>query len=109
MVMRLREQPALAPVAFGAHFIGHNHYAPMIIGLDYQYVRSHHSYRQALRQALLRARAHRSQRILLGIGATLEKRRFGASTQTRCAYIQTADHYDQQTLDLIAAETLTPA
>lgn len=109
MIMRLGEQPAHPPVAFGAHFIGPSHYAPMIVGLDYEYVRSHHSYRQALRQALLRARTHRSKRILLGIGATLEKRRFGATTHTRCAYVQAADHYNQQVLDMLAAEALTPA
>ena len=81
----------------------------MIVGLDYDHVRSHHSYRQALRQAMLRGRAHHSERILLGIGATLEKRRFGATVQARCAYVQTADHFNQQVLGMIAAETLTPA
>jgi 7-keto-8-aminopelargonate synthetase-like enzyme len=109
IVLRLPGQPACPPVAFGAHFIGPSHYAPMIVGLDYQYVRSHHSYRQALRQALLRARVHGSQRILLGIGASLEKRRFGATAQARCAYVQAADHYNQQVLDLIAAEALAHA
>jgi hypothetical protein len=54
MVMGLHGDPAHAPVAFGAHFIGAHHHAPMIIGLDYEHVRSDHSYRQALRQALLR-------------------------------------------------------
>ena len=43
-------------VAFGAHFAGARHYAPMVVGLDYDFVRSHRSYRQSLRHALLRAR-----------------------------------------------------
>jgi 7-keto-8-aminopelargonate synthetase-like enzyme len=106
MVMRLHGDHAHEPVAFGAHFIGSHHYAPMIIGLDYEHVRSDHSYRQALRQALLRARAHHSDRVLLGMGAPLEKHRFGATSEHRCAYAQSAEHYSQEVLAGIAAESL---
>ncbi len=96
-----------APVAFGAHFIGERHYAPMVVGLDYQYVRSHHSYRQALRQAMLRARELGADRLLLGMGAPFEKRRFGATVIRRCAYVQAADHYGQEVLTSLAADTLS--
>ena len=92
-------------VAFGAHFLGARHYAPMVIGLDYEYVRSHHSYRQALRQALLRGRSLGARRILLGMGAGLEKRRFGAHAQERVAFAQASDHYSAQVLDALAADT----
>jgi 7-keto-8-aminopelargonate synthetase-like enzyme len=109
MVMRLHANPSHPPVAFGAHFIGEHHYAPMIIGLDYEHVRSDHSYRQALRQALLRARAHRSDRILLGMGASLEKHRFGAAVERRCAYAQSGEHYSQEVLAGIEAELLAAA
>jgi 7-keto-8-aminopelargonate synthetase-like enzyme len=109
MVMRLRGDAAGAPVAFGAHFIGAHHYVPMIIGLDYEHVRSHHSYRQALRQALLRARAHHSDRIMLGMGASLEKHRFGAAAEQRCAYAQSREHYSQEVLAGIAAQSLAAA
>ncbi len=95
------------PVAFGAHFAGQRHYAPMIVGLDYDYVRSHHSYRQALRQALLRARTLGSRRVLLGMGAGLEKRRFGAHAQARVAFAQTSDHYSAQVLAAFAADART--
>ena len=91
-------------VAFGAHFIGERHYAPMVVGLDYDYVRSHHSYRQALRQALLRARHHGAERMYLGMGATLEKRRFGAQVQERVAYVQASDHYSADMLAAYAAD-----
>jgi 7-keto-8-aminopelargonate synthetase-like enzyme len=109
MLMRLRERPSEQPVAFGAHFIGSHHYAPMIIGLDYGHVRSHHSYRQALRQALLRARTLGSERVLLGMGASLEKHRFGATVIKRCAYAQSAEHYNQEVLVSIAADALAAA
>jgi len=100
MLLRLRGRSA--PVAFGAHFAGARHYAPMIVGLDYEFVRSHGAYRQALRQCLLRARSLGSRRILLGMGAALEKRRFGAHAQQRVAFVQASDHYSAQVLAALA-------
>jgi len=91
-------------VAFGAHFAGARHYAPMIVGLDYAHVRSHHSYRQALRQALLRGRTLGARRILFGMGAGFEKRRFGAHAHERVAFAQASDHYSAQVLDALAAD-----
>ena len=64
MILRL----AGRPVAFGAHFVGARHYAPLLVGLDYDYVYSHGVYRQAIRQALLRARELGSHSIMLGMG-----------------------------------------
>jgi hypothetical protein len=75
----------------------------MVVGLDYEYVRSHHSYRQALRQALLRARHHGAERMYLGMGATLEKTRFGAHVVKRVAYVQASDHYSADMLATYSA------
>lgn len=103
MLLRLRPQtdydePTSDPVAFGAHFIGKRHYAPLLVGLDYSYVRSHGSYRQALRQAVIRARVHGANRIMLGMGAPLEKHRVGARSRAHCAYVQSADDYSHGVL-----------
>jgi hypothetical protein len=107
MLLRRRPEaggaPGEPPVAFGAHFIGREHYAPMIVGLDYAYVRSHHTYRQALRQAVLRARAHGATRMPLGMGATFEKRRFGGRPEARLAFVQSSDHFAQEALAVHAA------
>ena len=103
MTLTLRETGAV--VAFGAHFIGARHYAPMIVGLDYDVVRSHGAYRQALRQAMLRARALGARRVLLGMGATFEKTRFGAHVQARVAFAQASDHYSSEVLAALAADT----
>jgi 7-keto-8-aminopelargonate synthetase-like enzyme len=92
------------PVLFGAMFVGERHYAPIVVGLDYDYVQTHSSYRQGLRHALLRAREHGSRRILLGMGARLEKRRFGAEAQDRIAFVQSSDHYSQEVLTSLAAD-----
>jgi 7-keto-8-aminopelargonate synthetase-like enzyme len=106
MLMRPREngRPDGMPVLFGAMFVGARHYAPIVVGLDYDFVQSHSSYRQGLRHALLRARALGSKRILLGMGARLEKRRFGAEAQDRVAFVQISDHYSQEVLASLAAD-----
>jgi hypothetical protein len=104
LVLRLADEPDAAPVAFGAHYAGAGHYVPMIVGLDYAYVRERHSYRQALRQAVLRARERGAERVLLGMGAGLEKRRFGALAERRRAYVQAGDHYAQEVLAALAGE-----
>jgi 7-keto-8-aminopelargonate synthetase-like enzyme len=105
MTLTLRETGAV--VAFGAHFLGRRHYAPMVVGLDYRYVRSHGAYRQALRHAIVRARELGSKRVLLGMGATFEKQRFGAHTQERVAFAQASDHYSAEVLAAFAAATCT--
>jgi 7-keto-8-aminopelargonate synthetase-like enzyme len=94
------------PVAFGAHFVGEHHYVPTVVGLDYDHVRSHGAYRQALRQSLLRARSLGATRMPLGMGAALEKRRFGARAEPRCAYVQATDHYGAEVLAAVEAQVL---
>jgi hypothetical protein len=85
--------------------VGPRHYAPMVVGLDYDFVSSHGAYRQALRQAILRGRALGSKRVLLGMGATFEKTRMGAHVQARVAFAQAADHYSSEVLAAFAADT----
>ena len=46
----------------------------------------------------LRARALGSKRVLLGMGATFEKTRFGAHVQERVAFAQASDHYSSEVL-----------
>lgn len=92
------------PVAFGALFAGEHHYVPLVAGLDYRFVESHHSYRCLIHFALRRAEALGAGRIYLGMGAAIEKSRFGAVSRRHCAYIQASDHYHQEVLMHIEAE-----
>jgi 7-keto-8-aminopelargonate synthetase-like enzyme len=105
MLVRLRPEHGGdgTPVLFGANFLGARHYAPIIVGLDYDYVNSHGVYRQGIRQVLLRARALGAERILFGMGAPLEKQRFGAEARTQYAYVQSADHYSHEVLATLEA------
>jgi 7-keto-8-aminopelargonate synthetase-like enzyme len=92
------------PVAFGSHFIGREHLAPMVVGLDYRYVDSHRCYRQALLQTIRRARHHGARRLYLGMGAGLEKRRFGAGPQPRSAWVRFEGHYSLEVLASLEAD-----
>jgi hypothetical protein len=82
-----------APVAVVACFVGEGHYVPTLIGMDYHYVRSRGLYRQCLRHVLLRAKQRGLGRVLFGMGASLEKRRFGAKVEPRVYYVRADDHY----------------
>ncbi len=87
------------PVAVFAGFTGgSDQYVPLVLGLDYGFIETHHIYRQALWQAVLRARALEKPRILFGMTAGLEKRRFGGVPEERCVYVQASDHFHLEVL-----------
>jgi 7-keto-8-aminopelargonate synthetase-like enzyme len=90
-----------SPHAFFAAYVGPVQYAPMIIGLDYRAVGSHSAYRQCLRQICARAQARGSERVLLGMGAALEKERFGAQRIAGALYVQSRDHYQHDVMSLL--------
>jgi hypothetical protein len=108
VTLRLRSEfggdPAGSVVAVGACFIGSDQYVPTVLGLDYRYVYSHRSYRQCLLQAVRCARQHGLRRILFGMGAPLEKRRFGAKPEKSGLYLQAADEHHFDALVALAAE-----
>ncbi len=68
-------------------------YVPAFIGLDYKYVRSHHTYRQLLFQTIKRAIERKFNRIDLGMTAAFEKRKLGAKISEKVAYLQTSDNF----------------
>ncbi len=87
------------PVAFCAAYQGSEHYVPLVGGLDYRFVESHHSYRCLLDVCVRRAERLGAKRIHFGFGAALEKQRFGARARVHSLYVQASDHYN---LDLLA-------
>ncbi|HBN10071.1 MAG TPA: hypothetical protein DD435_16005 [Cyanobacteria bacterium UBA8530] len=92
------------PVGFLASFIGPEQYVPLLIGLNYDYVFSHHSYRQFLYRAVMRATEHGAKRIYFGFGATLEKQRLGAKINIPSLYVQMFDHYNMEVLAQLMAD-----
>ncbi|TXD81531.1 aminotransferase class I/II-fold pyridoxal phosphate-dependent enzyme [Subsaximicrobium wynnwilliamsii] len=76
-------------------------YVPSLIGLDYDYIKNHQTYRQLLYQTIKRAIQLNLRHIDLGLTASFEKRKLGANINEKFAYIQTSDNYGLELLGLL--------
>lgn len=94
--------------AFASFTGGADQYVPLALGLDYAHVESLHVYRQALWQAVLRARALGRPRVLFGMTAGLEKKRFGSEPEPRCVYAQASEHFQLEVLAQEMADAAVP-
>lgn len=95
-------EPLGRPDAFFAARRTRDAYAPLVVGLDYRVVREHGAYRQSLAWMLRRAEALGLPRVLLGMGAATEKKRFGAEPVGRSVWVQARDHFHADVLALLA-------
>jgi 7-keto-8-aminopelargonate synthetase-like enzyme len=76
----------------------HKTFVPAFVGLDYEFLKEYHSYRQLLYQTIKRALELKMERIDFGMTAAFEKRKLGATVEAKYAYIQASDNY---TLELM--------
>ncbi|MCP3985789.1 MAG: aminotransferase class I/II-fold pyridoxal phosphate-dependent enzyme [bacterium] len=107
VTLTLAEEPDSMPSAFFAAHIGSEAYAPLIVGLDYRHVTEDGVYRQCIHHTLERANAHGASRVLMGMGAELEKKRFGAQGEERVLFARAKDHFTADVLTLLSADTHT--
>jgi 7-keto-8-aminopelargonate synthetase-like enzyme len=98
LTLTLRDAGPARPVAFACHHLGAGHVQPVFVGLDYDYVASHHSYQQLLWQAIRSGQRNSASRILLGMSADLQKARFGAHPVPHWAYVQATQTYNADVL-----------
>ncbi|MEM6816508.1 MAG: aminotransferase class I/II-fold pyridoxal phosphate-dependent enzyme [Bacteroidota bacterium] len=75
------------------HISEAGHYTPLLIGMDYQYVYRYGIYRQMLYQLVKRARYLQLKQLNLGISASTEKKKVGATLYPKVAYFQAKDNY----------------
>jgi 7-keto-8-aminopelargonate synthetase-like enzyme len=71
-----------------------NNYAIVLVGLDYDYVLTHGSYRQTLYQSILRANSLGCSNHYMGMDAAIEKQRFGTEVVSKSVYIQADDNFN---------------
>ena len=76
-------------------------YVPAFVGMDYDYLIEFHTYRQLLFQTIKRAIQLNFKQIDLGMTASFEKRKLGATVIEKFAYLQTADNYTLELLDIL--------
>ncbi|MCP5058957.1 MAG: aminotransferase class I/II-fold pyridoxal phosphate-dependent enzyme [bacterium] len=106
LLLRAATEPTGAPpLAMVASYRGRGVYCPMVIGLDYEHVRSAGLYRQCLRHVILRGRELKTKRIALGMGAGLQKKRFGARAEAASVYMLAEDHFALDVLSEIWTRT----
>jgi len=95
------EKNEIFPVAAGACYITEKNYCPMIVGLDYKATAEYECYRQMLFQVVLRARALNKEKIYFGMGASIEKQKFGAIPLKKVAYLQMKDNYHMEVISTV--------
>lgn len=79
-------------------------YVPSLVGMDYDYLDSYQTYRQLLYQTIKRAIQINFRHVDLGMTASFEKRKLGASVEEKFAYIQTSDNYTLELLGLLESK-----
>ena len=89
-------------VAFAVQHVTGEHVVPLFVGLDYDYVPTHSSYQVLLLQALRSAQRRGARLVRYGMGADLQKARFGARREKRWAYVQAGDTYNADVLAHLA-------
>jgi 7-keto-8-aminopelargonate synthetase-like enzyme len=78
-----------------------NNYCGIIIGLDYDYLKSHGVYKQTLYTSILRAGQLKTDKMFLGFTASEVKKKFGAKVHPQVAYLQMQDHYSLSVINAI--------
>jgi 7-keto-8-aminopelargonate synthetase-like enzyme len=108
--LRLRPErggrPDSLPQVVGLSYHRDGIYVPLIVGLDYDFVKSHGAYRMWMHESLRRAEARGARRIYFGMGSPIEKARFGARPAARNLFLHSRDHFASDALSLIVHDTL---
>ena len=92
-------RPERQAVAVVFNFVTETAYNAMIIGLDYSFQEEFKCYRQTIYRILLRARELNKKVLRLGYSASIEKKKFGATTIESVGYMQAKDNYSMEVID----------
>ncbi|MFM7021750.1 MAG: aminotransferase class I/II-fold pyridoxal phosphate-dependent enzyme [Flavobacteriales bacterium] len=80
-------------------FKGENHYSPLIMGLDYDYLDSHHIYKQAVYQMVKRGNDLNKKITYLGYSADFEKQKYGAQSVPIYVFMKVDDMYNFELIE----------
>lgn len=89
-------------VAVGCCNFAEKSYSPTVLGMDYDFNTEYKIYKKILAMALERAIEPKKNIIYLGLSADLEKRKFGAISISKVAYISVKDIFNFEKLELIS-------
>jgi 7-keto-8-aminopelargonate synthetase-like enzyme len=102
-VIEIKLKETNKTVAIGFAYKNRN-YSPVVLGLDYDYLAEYKIYKQLLFQAVMRAVELKSDKIFLGLTASLEKRKLGAKAIKNVAYMQVKDNYNLSVIELLKSQ-----
>lgn len=81
-------------------FVGEDHSCPLIVGLNYDYVKSHHLYKQVMYYMVKRGNDLGKSKTYLGLTSDYEKQKYGAELVPVFGYIKVDNMYN---FDLISS------
>jgi 7-keto-8-aminopelargonate synthetase-like enzyme len=81
-------------------FVGGDHSCPLIVGLNYDYVKSHHLYKQVMYYMVKRGNDLGKSKTYLGLTSDYEKQKYGAKLVPVFGYIKVDNMYN---FDLISS------
>lgn len=81
-------------------FIGEDHACPLIVGLNYDYIKSHHLYKQIMYYMVKRGNDLGKSKSYLGLTSDYEKQKYGAKLVSVFGYIKVDNMYN---LDLLSS------
>ncbi|MEO8253541.1 MAG: hypothetical protein ABI554_04065 [Flavobacterium sp.] len=81
-------------------FIGDDHACPLIVGLNYDYIKSHHLYKQIMYYMVKRGNDLGKSKTYLGLTSDYEKQKYGAKLVSVFGYIKVDTMYN---LDLLSS------
>lgn len=81
-------------------FIGEDHVCPLVVGLNYDYIKSHHLYKQIMYYMVKRGNDLGKSKSYLGLTSDYEKQKYGAKLISVFGYIKVDNMYN---LDLLSS------
>ncbi len=90
------------PIACIWCYVGSNHYSPLIMGLNYDYLASHQLYKQAVFQMVKRGNDLRKGINYLGFSADFEKQKYGAQGIATFAYMKVDDTFNLEKIESLS-------
>ncbi|MCB0676742.1 MAG: aminotransferase class I/II-fold pyridoxal phosphate-dependent enzyme [Saprospiraceae bacterium] len=97
-----RPQSERKPIAVMFSHRREENYHALVVGLDYEFVRTHNTYKQILYRTVWRARELGCSHLDLAFTAELEKKKIGARPYPVCLYMQSMDHFNQAVIATMA-------
>ncbi len=106
IVLRLKAEDGTVlpePVSLSMNFRTESGcFCGIVLGLNYDYVRSHNLYKLTLFNAVLRSNATQSPVFFMGLTAANAKKKVGAVAKAQVAYVQVKDKYNVSVIASIA-------